>query len=132
MSTGGELIEALSELAPLEWARFSRVNEPSEEMRPPLTVWRFADHLPGLEGAIERAVLSFAGKTKWNIRREGRNWVIQPEAVYSYPKRAAFQNDVELAIAFGREHPQVVREAFDDLPRLAEHVLKEARASSAE
>ena len=129
MSVGDEVLKVIAELAPLEWGRCSRAEGPAEATRPPLTVWRFLDAPVDLERDVQRAVTGFAGRIRWEIRKGGRNWVIQPEAVATYPRRGEFRNDIELAIAFGKDHPDIVREAFEDLPQLAKHVMEQVSAS---
>lgn len=50
--------------------------------------------------------------------------MIQPTAVTTYAKRSLYNNDVELAIAFYTDYPDVVRAAFDDVPDLAAFLEK--------
>jgi hypothetical protein len=126
--TGTELIDVIRELAPVEWGRTSQADSAENATRPPLTAWRFAAPDPTLEGVLRRAVEGFEGRIRWVMWNHGRNWVVEPAAVATYPRKEEFTNDVELAVAFGREHPDVVRKAFEDLPHLAEHVRRELRS----
>lgn len=125
MTVGRELISALETIGgPIEWYRCVTAHSPQDAKRPPLTVWRYVDADPELNGRLVREVENFRGAVKWIASDGGtRNWVIQPESVAAHPRRNEFRTDVEFADAFFLEHPDTVQAAFADLPRLAEHLL---------
>lgn len=122
--TGQELIEAILSAAKVEYRRTRQWQQRAKygQQRPPLTVWRFADSQPGLEEVIQEVVQSFKGRVAWTVFKPTRNWVIEPLHTKEFFRSRDFTSDVEAAIAFGKEYPDEVKAAFQDLPELAEHL----------
>jgi len=122
---GSELINLIRSLGDLGYVRVVGWGETAfGQERPPLTVWRFKESQPGLEELLQEAVGSFKGRVAWVMFKGTRNWCIEPLHAKDFFRSRDFRGDVEAAIAFGKEFPDEVLAAYQDLPELAAHICR--------
>lgn len=122
------LLEVLSELADVEWARSGSAQDwPDQFRQPPLIVWRFKSPNGPLEASIKKAVEGFRGEVEWEAYFGRRNWVIAPKRVRQFLAEHSYRTDAEALNALAEDDPSFGESANRDVPRLAEHIRSQLK-----
>lgn len=116
-----KLFEAVSTWGPVVWGRGSEVSG-----RTPLLAWRYSLGHEEKATTISHIVNEFNGKVTWVVRKERKNWVIEPKKMAEFRKSNYYRVDVEAADEFARLFPETVRAALEDLPLLAQIIQDNA------
>ena len=122
-------MDVLRKHGDLDWGRCTGTGlSPQRPRRPPCSVWRYRVRDPRRELAISTAVEGFTGKVDWEIVFTGRNWVVAPTRIRDYQESHGIALDVIALDHIATEDPGLVRDALEDLPRLAAAVASALQA----
>lgn len=114
-----EVLDALTLLAPIEWARCVGGSQPP---RPPLLAWRFVSLDSCLESRVREALECYKGAVTWVLQRGHRNLVLTISEFAAFAQ--SYRVDTEALQAFGHTHSLLTATAMDDASRLARHLRR--------
>jgi hypothetical protein len=136
----GEILNILEDTSPLIWRRYqARISQVwvqnhwerrDRSDRPPYVSFRFENEDEDLIRIIKEAVNSFDGNLKWVINEHkridlpGTNRSITPSR-FAEVREIATQSKMSADDYLAKYEPELGPLAYDDLPRLAEHIRKE-------
>ncbi|QDD65619.1 hypothetical protein EJD96_16365 [Herbaspirillum seropedicae] len=130
--SGREIIDVLEKYSVLDWYRYPNYVEDSAARRSATVVWRFdaqrtnSERITLIESAI-RSALSSAVNVEWDLRYNGRNWILAPEVFVQLELTGKFKKESEVCEKIIRDFPSFFSLAFDDLPLIANAVEEAMR-----
>ena len=121
MKTGRELISAIEQITPLEWAKYPIYKEVP---RTATVVWRFKTCISQEDQQriidLLRIALEQVATIPWALEFTGRNWVLYTEKASQLVKSGKFRTHGEIDNYIFQEEPELFLKARDDLFNIAE------------
>ena len=125
MKTGRELIDAIQQVAKIEWGKCSSYKEIPNNA---FYVWRFD---PSVSKEQEqkvidtlRTALKQVATIAWALEFSGRNWVLHTEKASQLVKSGKFRTSLEINDYIFQEEPELFIKAQEDSFNIAEAFSK--------